>query len=63
MAKLQTGRQGTNPEVAEFSGLRCAIYARKSNEDACHEDHRSTARQVAQATAYVEAKGGEVLAD
>jgi len=56
-------RQPANREAQKFSGLRFAVYARKSTEDARHEDHRSTARQVAQARSYVEARGGEVLAD
>lgn len=50
-----------NGGADEFSGLRFAVYARKSNEDARHEDHRSIARQIEQARRYVEAKGGEVL--
>ncbi len=58
-------RQTTSPINADhpFAGLRFAVYARKSNEDARHEDHRSTARQVEQARRYVAAKGGEVLAE
>ena len=43
----------------EFGGLRFAVYARKSTDDARHEDHKSVARQVEQAKAYVEAKGPE----
>jgi DNA invertase Pin-like site-specific DNA recombinase len=46
-----------------FTGLQFAVYARKSTEDARHEDHKSTTRQVAQATRYVEARGGTVLGD
>lgn len=46
-----------------FAGLRFAIYARRSTLDARHEDHKSVARQVEQATRYVEARGGEVLRD
>lgn len=34
----------TPTPAARFAGLRFAIYARKSTEDARHEDHRSTAR-------------------
>jgi DNA invertase Pin-like site-specific DNA recombinase len=41
-------------------GPRFAIYARKSTEDARHEDHRSTARQVEHARGYVARAGGEV---
>ncbi len=54
------------PSTAEsppFANLRFAVYARKSNEDDRNEDNRSTARQVAQATACVERRGGEVLPD
>ncbi len=46
-----------------FVGLRFAAYARRSTLDARHEDHKSVARQVEQATRYVEARGGEVLRD
>lgn len=56
-------RQRASRVPGEFVGLRFAVYTRKSNEDARHEDHRSTGRQVAQATAYVEARRGEVLPD
>ncbi len=54
---------GNTSPPPPLAGLRFAVYARKSNEDARHEDHRSTARQVEQATRYVEQRGGEVLAD
>jgi len=63
MTTRRKGRHETLREAAEFSGLRFAVYARKSTEDARHEDHRSTARQVEQAKRYVEARGGEVLPD
>ncbi len=46
-----------------LSGIRFAVYARKSNEQARHQDHRSTTRQVEHATAWVRAHGGEVLPD
>jgi len=58
----QTTQRATR-ERGEFAGLRFAAYARKSTEDARHEDHRSTARQVEQARAYVERRGGVVLPD
>lgn len=48
-------------EAPQFSGLRFAVYARKSTEGAHHEDHRSTARQVEQAKACVERKDGQVV--
>jgi hypothetical protein len=54
---------GGKPPLPPLAGLRFAVYARKSNEDARHEDHRSTARQMEQARRYVEQPGGEVLAD
>jgi DNA invertase Pin-like site-specific DNA recombinase len=57
--KRATGTAPAGPLV----GLRFAIYARKSNEDARHEDHRSTTRQIEKATRYVEGKGGTVLPD
>ncbi len=63
MARQRAGKHGLNSETPEFSGLRFAVYVRKSNEDARHEDHRSTARQIEQARRYVEARGGEVLPD
>lgn len=63
MATRRTGKHGVIDKAAEFSGLRFAVYARKSTEDARHEDHRSTARQTEQARHYVEARGGEVLPD
>jgi DNA invertase Pin-like site-specific DNA recombinase len=50
-------------ESPPLAGLRFAIYARKSTEDARHEDHKSTARQIEQATRFVEARGGEILPD
>lgn len=49
--------------TGDFSGLRLAVYARKSNEDDRNENYRSTARQVEQAQRYVERNGGEVLLD
>ena len=55
---MKTPRMGTQQtiyrEAGEFSGLRFACYTRKSTEDARHEDHRSTARQIAQARAFEE---------
>lgn len=56
-------RQPVTSEAQEFSGLRFAVYARKSTDDARHEDHKSVARQIAQARAYVGARGGAVLAE
>jgi site-specific DNA recombinase len=50
-------------DAPPLQGLKFAIYARKSTEDARHEDHKSTARQVEQATRYVETRGGTVVAD
>jgi len=58
MKKSSRGPQSANPEALELAGLRFAVYARKSAEDARHEDHRSTARQVAQSQPHVERKGG-----
>ena len=52
-----------NGEPLPLAGLRFAVYARKSNEDARHEDHKSTTRQTEQAARYVERHGGAVLAD
>lgn len=49
----------TNP--LPFAGLRFSVYARKSIEDARHEDHKSVARQRENAARYVEARGGAVL--
>ena len=46
-----------------FMGLRFAVYARKSNEDARSEDAKSVTRQVEQARRYVERHGGEALED
>lgn len=63
MATQRRGRCGLNGEPSEFFGLRFAVYARKSTEDARHEDHRSTARQIEQARRYVEVGGGELLPD
>jgi len=63
MRRAGKTRQPVTSESQEFSGLRFAVYARKSTDDARHEDHKSVARQIAQARAYVEARGGEVLAD
>ena len=37
--------------------LRCAIYARKSNEDDAADELKSVARQVAHARDYARAKG------
>ncbi len=55
-------RQRPSRGPGEFTGLKFAVYSRKSTDDARHEDHRSTARQIAQAQAYVEARGGDILA-
>ena len=44
-----------------LKGLQFAVYARKSSEDDRNEDHRSTGRQVEQATAWVQKQGGHVL--
>lgn len=63
MRRAGKTRQPVTSKPQEFSGLRFAVYARKSTDDARHEDHKSVARQIAQARAYVEARGGEVLAD
>ncbi len=59
------------PAVEPFSGLpptqpalRCAIYARKSNEDDASEEFRSVSRQVAHGREYASGKGwvvGELL--
>lgn len=46
-----------------LAGLQFAIYARKSSEDDRNEDHRSTGRQVEQAKAWVEQRGGVCLAE
>ena len=56
-------KSNSNAEALPFAGLKFAVYARKSSEDDRNEDNRSTGRQVAQATAWVERKGGEVLRD
>ncbi len=42
------------------SGLRCAIYARKSNEDDASEELRSVARQVERCREYAARKGWAV---
>lgn len=63
MRRAGKTRQLVTSESQEFSGLRFAVYARKSTDDARHEDRKSVARQIAQVRAYVEARGGEVLAD
>ena len=57
--RITRPRQSGTREAPKFSGLRFAIYSRKSTDDARHEDHKSIARQVEQAKAYVEAKGPE----
>jgi len=57
----RTTKQRAGREPGKFAGLKCAIYARKSNDDARHEEHISVARQAEQARRYVEARGGEVL--
>ncbi len=59
--KAKSGGNGSPPPP--LAGLRFAVYARKSNEDARTEDHKSTGRQIENARRYVEARGGEVLAD
>ena len=59
--KVPSGVEG--PPLPPFAGLNFAVYARKSSEDARTEDHKSTARQVEQATRYVAERGGTVLAD
>ena len=63
MATRRTGRQGTTPEAGAFSGLRCGIYCRKSNEDDGSEELRSVARQAARARAYAAQKGWTVADD
>jgi DNA invertase Pin-like site-specific DNA recombinase len=50
-------------EPLPLAGLRFATYSRKSNEDDRTEDHKSVARQVDQATRWVEQRGGVVLPD
>ncbi len=62
---MKAARRKSDPPSGSLplAGLRFAIYARKSTADARHEDHTSTARQVANARAYVERGGGEVLSD
>jgi len=51
---MSIARRKTTPtESPPLLGLRFAVYARKSSEDGRNEDHRSTARQVAQATEWV----------
>jgi len=63
MATRRTEDRRMTGEAAAFSGLRFATYARRSTDDARDADHTSVARQIEQARAYVERKGGEVLAD
>ncbi len=64
MARAGSGKankgNGADPG-GPLAGLKFAVYARKSTEDARHEDHTSTARQIDQATRYVETRGGVVL--
>ncbi len=57
----KSGGQGSPPPP--LAGLKFAVYARKSNEDARTEDHKSTARQIENARRFVETRGGEVLAE
>ncbi len=63
MATQRIGRQGTTPDTQAFSCLRCAIYARKSNEDDASEELRSVARQVERSREYATHKGGTVTED
>ncbi len=62
---MKAARRKSDPPSGSLplAGLRFAVYARKSTDDARHEDHRSTARQVENARAYVERGGGELLPD
>jgi site-specific DNA recombinase len=53
----------SSAEPGPLAGLVFATYARKSNEDARNEDHRSTARQIENGRRYVEQRGGTVLPD
>ncbi len=54
--RSRTGR-GTEPPLPSMTGLRCAIYARKSNEDDATEELRSVARQVERSREYAVRKG------
>ena len=47
-------------EPGPFAGLTFAVYARVSRDDDRAEEHTSPARQISQAKAYVEARGGHV---
>ena len=63
MSNRERASTPPRPAALPFAGLKFAVYARKSTEDARHEDHTSLARQVEHARAYVARKGGLVLAD
>ncbi len=52
-----SAKSGGNPFPPPPSGLRCAIYARKSNEDDASEELRSVTRQVERCREYASRKG------
>ncbi len=56
-----SAKTGGTPCPPPPSGLRCAIYARKSNEDDASEELRSVTRQVERCREYAARKGWMVV--